>query len=267
MHVITPLLSYPILLAYFSGADNYTWVYFRNGKRQLLAKPLVYFEQRLPGFIRIHKTALVNPAFVVDVEPPPRPKMAAAIRLQDGTMLPVSRRRWASVLATLQTVRSGFSDTSLDLTPMGAPALSNAMPPIQLLAILEGDARLLAEHCLNQLGLAYCLQTAQAGDDLTQALRHVPDDEWPALVLIDARTDCANCLRSVETIKGDPRLRIIPVVWLNGQDDCSDQAYQLDVNSVVAVPEEPDAFVRVLSQLFNYWFFLAQFPVSSRTYA
>ena len=63
MQVINPLLSHPVLLAYFSGADNYSWVYFRNGKRQLLAKPLTYFERQLPDFIRIHKIAVVNPAF------------------------------------------------------------------------------------------------------------------------------------------------------------------------------------------------------------
>lgn len=260
MQVITPLLTYPALLAYFSGADNYTWVYFRNGKRQLLAKPLVYFEKQLPDFIRIHKIALVNPAFVVEVQPPPRPKMAGAVRLQDGTIPPVSRRRWAGALAMLQTSLPVNSVTPARPASGPAQALSNTTPLIRIHAILEGDALLLTEHCLNRLGIRYSLQTTRAGGDLSQAIRQTPDSEWPVLLLIDARTERRNCLLSLETIKRDPRLRVIPVIWLNTPTDSSSQAYELDANSVVTVSEAPDAFVRVLTQLFHYWLFIVRLP-------
>lgn len=255
MHVINPLLSYPILLAYFVGADNYTWVYFRNGKRQLLAKPLVYFEQRLPDFIRIHKTALVNPAFVADIQPPPRPKMAATVQLQDGTVLPVSRRRWPTVLATLQPP-AGPTGMASETDP----SLSEAMPPISIYAVLEGDGLLLTRHCLDQLGLRYDLHVTKAGDSLVQALRRLPEVEWPVLLLIDARRDRANCLSSLDALKRDPHLRAIPIIWLNAQSDCSDQVYQLNANSVVALSEQPDALVRALTQLFQYWLFVVQLP-------
>lgn len=260
MQVINPLLSYPALLAYFSGADNYTWVHFRNGKRQLLAKPLAYFEKQLPDFIRIHKTALINPAFVADVQPPPRSKMAGAVRLLDGTVLPVSRRRWAGALATLQTMVPIDAVASVSVASATTQASSNAAPLIRIHAILDGDALLLTEHCLNRLGLHYSLQTTRAGDDLAQAIRQTPDGEWPVLLLIDARTARTNCLLSLETIKRDPRLRVIPVIWLNTPTDSSSQAYRLDANSVVTVSEAPDAFVRVLTQLFHYWLFVVQFP-------
>ena len=260
MQVITPLLSYPALLAYFSGADNYTWVYFWNGKRQLLAKPLAYFEKQLPDFIRIHKIALVNPAFVADVQPPPRPKMAGAVRLQDGTILPVSRRRWAGALTLLQTMMPIGAATTARLASATSQALHKATPIIRIHAILEGDALLLTEHCLNRLELNYSLQTTRAGGDLSQTIRQIPDSEWPVLLLIDARTERTNCLLSLETIKRDPRLRVIPVIWLNTPTDSSSQAYELDANSMVTVSEEPDAFVHVLTQLFHYWLLTVQFP-------
>jgi CheY-like chemotaxis protein len=262
VRVINPLLSYPALLAYFSGADNYTWVYFRNGKRKLVAKPLAYFEKQLPGFVRIHKTALINPAFVADIEPPPRPKMAGAVRLQDDTLLPVSRRRWAAVLTTLQTaIPTGLAMPVVTaVLPTDPPSVAPPAPPIRIEAILTGDALLLTEQCLNRMGVNYRLQATGVAADLPRILRQTPDGEWPALILMDARTDRAGCLLCLETIKGDPRLRIIPVIWLNAAADSADQAYRLDANSVVSVSAEPCAFVRVLSQLFHYWLFIVQFP-------
>ena len=79
---ISDLIRQPDLLSYLTGANNYTWVQFRSGKRVLLSKSLTYFADQLPNFVRIHKTALINPACVVDLQPPPRPKMAAAVQMQ-----------------------------------------------------------------------------------------------------------------------------------------------------------------------------------------
>lgn len=93
MPFITQLLEHPSLLAYFSGTNNYTWLQFRNGERRLLAKPLTYFEERLPAFIRVHKTALVNPSCVTGVQHPARTKMPGYVQMYDGAELPVSRRR------------------------------------------------------------------------------------------------------------------------------------------------------------------------------
>ena len=113
MQFISQLLEHPSLLAYFSGASNYTWLQFQNGERRLLAKPLVYFEERLPGFIRVHRTALVNPACVVSIQQPPRPKMSGSVRMHDGIELPVSRRRWNDVVQLLQTTLDETNPTGV----------------------------------------------------------------------------------------------------------------------------------------------------------
>ncbi len=69
---INESIHQPALLLYLTGANNYTWLQFQSGKRVLLAKSLTYFTERLPQFVRVHKTALINPAYVTELEPPLR---------------------------------------------------------------------------------------------------------------------------------------------------------------------------------------------------
>ncbi len=257
MQVINALLSHPILLAYFSGADNYTWVHFRNGKRQLLAKPLAYFEKQLPGFVRVHKIALVNPVVVADIQPPPRPKMPGAVYLHDGTRLPISRRRWMAVLTALQVANPPGAAVPL---PASMQQEAHVLPPVTILARLAGDAHLLTEQCLLELGIAFDLKITKTASELVHELYQTPNQEWPVLILLDARTERTYNLACLETLKRDPHLRVIPVIWLTNQTDNADQVYQLDANSVVAVTNEPNSFVRVLSQVMHYWLFVVQLP-------
>jgi len=261
VQLISQLLEHPSLLAYFSGANNYTWLQFRSGERRLLAKPLVFFEERLPDFIRIHKTALVNPACVASVHQPPRPKMAGAVRLHDGTKLPVSRRRWQEVVQLLQSDYT-LADTTEVSLPEG-PSEENQLEPyntplLPVQAIMTGDTLLLTQQCISELGMPYTLQHTKRGAELASALLLSPPEEWPVLILIDARTNKADSILTLQTLKTHPRLRVIPVIWLVAPGDNMMQAYLLDANSVVSVPEEPTSFVRVLKQLFHYWLTIVQ---------
>ncbi|GAB4005182.1 hypothetical protein GCM10028808_04450 [Spirosoma migulaei] len=255
MLLIHQLLEQPSLLAYFIGADNYAWLQFRSGERRLLAKPLIYFEERLPSFIRIHKTALINPTCIAHIQQPPRPKMAGSVRLVDGTELPVSRRRWRQVAQFLQT---GSVPVQVDSSPLAIQADLNEVTPLQIQVIMSGDTLLLTEQCLRELGVPYVLQSAKIGSELASALLLSPSIQWPKLILIDSRLNRTDSLLTLQTLKGNARLRAIPVIYLIPPTENMMQAYQLDANSVVVVPDDPSALARILNQVVDYWLRIVQ---------
>lgn len=260
MQFISQLLEHPSLLAYFSGASNYTWLQFQNGERRLLAKPLVYFEERLPGFIRVHRTALVNPACVVSIQQPPRPKMSGSVRMHDGIELPVSRRRWNDVVQLLQTTLDETNPTGVvrNGLPGFAERVSYVPPELVVLTVMAGDALLLTRDCINALGLNCRLQHVKLGAELVSALLLDPAHKRPALILLDARTNRPDRILTLRALKSHALLRAIPVVWLAAPGDDSMQVYALDANSVVVVGDGSASFVRAIEQLCRYWLMVVQ---------
>jgi len=259
---ISQILEHPSLIAYFSGASNYTWLQFRNGERRLLSKSLTYFEEQLPAFVRIHKTALVNPTCVVGMEAPPRPKMAGMVRMHDGTELPVSRRRWDDVARLLQA-RLDESEVQVDEPSVAAKRAANpnstALPPV-VLAVMTGDALLLARECINSLGLNCQLQHVDSGAALANSLLLAPSDQRPALIILDARTNRSDRMLTLRSLKSHHQLRAIPVVWLAAPGEDTMQAYVLNANSVVVISDGLVSFTRVIEQLCQYWLTLVQLP-------
>lgn len=263
MQFISQILEHPSLIAYFSGASNYTWLQFRNGERRLLSKSLTYFEEQLPGFVRIHKTALVNPACVVGTEAPPRPKMAGIVRMHDGTELPVSRRRWEDVARLLQA-RLDESEVSGDELSVAAQTVSQpdlpVSPPVVVLAVMTDDALLLARERISSLGLNLRLQHVDMGASLANSLLLGPPDQRPALIILDARTNRPDRILTLRSLKSQSQLRAIPVVWLAAPGEDTMQAYALNANSVVVISEGPVSFTRAIEQLCQYWLTLVQLP-------
>lgn len=81
------------------GESNYTRIFMEGGKPVLVSKTLVEFEELLRdlGFLRVHKTHLVNIDCVKSIEKNGDTKLL----LNDGTIVPVSRRRKAEVIESL----------------------------------------------------------------------------------------------------------------------------------------------------------------------
>lgn len=263
MQFISELLEQPVLLAYFVGANNYTWLHFRNGEQRLLAKPLTYFEQRLPTFVRVHKTALVNPVCVAHVVPPPRPKMNGAVRMRDGMELAVSRRRWPQVASLLQP--GDVDEVELAIKPLaeeqpaGQPVPYTA-PPLVMLVVMTGDALLLTRECIDRLNVSCVLHPVESGAELANELLTGRMKERPALIVLDARTKRPDRISALRTLKSRPRLRSIPVIWLTQPGDDTMPIYELDANSVVVIPREPTSFARIIERLCRYWLTVAQLP-------
>ncbi|KAB7730151.1 hypothetical protein F5984_13290 [Rudanella paleaurantiibacter] len=89
-------------ITYLRAEGNYCYVYARPFIRPILcATPLAGFAQQLPGFLRPHKSYLVNPQHVDAFEQRPENTKCYRLRLRGGVVLPVARRRIGYTVAEL----------------------------------------------------------------------------------------------------------------------------------------------------------------------
>lgn len=88
-----PFVLSSILCVHADG--NYSWVYLDNGKRHLTSLTLKWFECRLPGFVRIHRSELINPYHIEKVRT--IQVDGYSVELSNGMSLDVARRRSALV--------------------------------------------------------------------------------------------------------------------------------------------------------------------------
>lgn len=82
-------------IEYIEGLGNYTIVHLSGQKPLLVAVTLKRLTERLPTFLRIHKSTLVNPAYIVGYQS--RQVGTSFIRLSKDRVLPISRRRVAEL--------------------------------------------------------------------------------------------------------------------------------------------------------------------------
>jgi two-component system LytT family response regulator len=81
--------------AYLKASDSYCFVVFPTGSTQIRSRPMKHFSKPLleNGWCRIHKSYLVNPDFVQNIS-----EDRDSIYLQNGTILPISRRNRTQVI-------------------------------------------------------------------------------------------------------------------------------------------------------------------------
>ncbi|GAA4464340.1 hypothetical protein GCM10023189_43460 [Nibrella saemangeumensis] len=89
-------------IIWIEGYGNYTKVHFLSGETSLITQTLKWFERNLGNFIRINKSALVNPLHIDWLEQPS--PNHAAICLFNGIELILSRRRIKPIVARLKTL-------------------------------------------------------------------------------------------------------------------------------------------------------------------
>ena len=87
----------------------------------------------------------------------------------------------------------------------------------------------------------------------------------PAVVLLDLKMPRVDGLEVLRQMKGDPQLRMIPVVVMTSsrEDKDLDASYQLGVNAYVVKPVKFDEFVNAVRQLGAFWAVLNQPPVQA----
>lgn len=83
-------------IVWLEGEANYTRVHCLDGSYKMITQPLLWFERKL-GFVRIHRSAIVNPQFIAEFWQ--KKSRAGWVKLTNGQTLPVSRSRLEATAA------------------------------------------------------------------------------------------------------------------------------------------------------------------------
>ncbi|GAB4018076.1 response regulator transcription factor [Spirosoma koreense] len=271
MSVIKPALQHPEQIAYFAGASNYCWLYFQNGEKKLLAKPISYLESQLPDFIRIHKTVLINPACVKSLHQPARKKMAGQVCLDNGETFPVSRRRLTEVIERLQNHQSAnqyaIRTTGATVLPDVPAVVPVSLPATTSIWLVTDNAEKagLTKKLVRQNWPTYQFHSVQQSSALPELLRQLPKSDYPALLLLDATTATRERLNTLQKLKEDKAFGTIPVILLVlPTDQLVIDGYQQQANSVVAMPPEPIRFEQMIDRICRFWLQVVTLPRANR---
>ena len=92
-------------------------------------------------------------------------------------------------------------------------------------------------------------------------------EELPEVVLLDLKLPKVDGLEVLEAIRGDERMKLVPVVVLTTSDTEQDmeRCYALGANSYVRKPVDFRDFVEAVQHLGLYWILYNQRPPGPRT--
>jgi chemotaxis family two-component system response regulator Rcp1 len=138
--------------------------------------------------------------------------------------------------------------------------------PIQILLVEDnpGDARLAVE-ALKESKVCNSLYHVEDG---VQAMRFLRRQEeyagmpLPDLILLDLNLPRRDGREVLEEIKGDPELRIIPVVVLTTSAAERDllKTYHLHANAYIVKPIDLDQFIEIVHAIEGFWFSVVKLP-------
>ncbi len=99
------LVKLPIeTITLLEGQGNYTCIYMRNGFKYLICKTLKSLSPLLGcKFIRVHKSFIVNPNYVVRVE-----RRDRLIRMQCGNLAAINKRKINEIIEILVECQQGY---------------------------------------------------------------------------------------------------------------------------------------------------------------
>ncbi|WP_041616535.1 LytTR family transcriptional regulator DNA-binding domain-containing protein [Spirosoma linguale] len=87
----------PQQILYLIGHVNYSLIYMTTNEVILVCGTLKQFARKWPHFLRVHKTALINPAYLRAFKPATKATLPSYITMQDDTRLKIARRRLPTV--------------------------------------------------------------------------------------------------------------------------------------------------------------------------
>lgn len=105
------------------------------------------------------------------------------------------------------------------------------------------------------------------GQALIERLRDMDDHaQRPGLVLLDLNMPRKDGRQALAEIKGDPRLRHVPVIVLTTSKAEEDvfRSYNLGASGFIAKPVTFDGLVAVMTAIGEYWFELVEPPTAQR---
>jgi CheY-like chemotaxis protein len=126
----------------------------------------------------------------------------------------------------------------------------------------------LALHALRKRKVANTIHIARDGAEALEFLfcegKYADRDirRTPSLVLLDLKLPLVDGLEVLARVKGDARIRHVPVVVLTSSREERDlvESYQLGVNSYIVKPVNFDQFSAAIEQLELYWVLLNERP-------
>ena len=271
MSTISDAIYYPALITHLTGFSNYSWLHFCDGKKELIAKPLRFFEERLPAFLRIHKTALINPYYIQDYKPPLRSKMAGSVHLRGGTVLPVGRRRWGQIAESLPELSTAAAPAALTDSEgylLNLPGEIFGESPFsgtssQAFVVMGDELRALL---LRQLVAEKWPQWTMLFFDTPLALKNALVEsakaDLPALVILDGGKETGDILSVLRFIKSNSTFRAVPTLLTapSGNISLIDKGHLLGANSVVPQPADYYQFMQVFEKVLRYWLYMVSAP-------
>jgi CheY-like chemotaxis protein len=111
--------------------------------------------------------------------------------------------------------------------------------------------------------IVICRDGAEALDYLYRRGAHEGvEARDPAVVLLDLKLPKVDGLEVLAAVKGDPRLRVVPIVMLTSSREESDlvRSYELGVNAFVVKPVGFNDFFAAIQDLGIFWAVLNEPP-------
>ena len=150
-------------------------------------------------------------------------------------------------------------------------AVPNALRPIRILLVEDnaGDVELIRDtldqsHVL--LDLSVVVEGVHASDFLNRRGAY-ESAQRPDLILLDLNLPRRSGLEMLQEIKGDPQLRLIPVVVLTSSEAELDivRSYASGANCYVTKPVNLTALQQVVESVKSFWFTIVRLPVAADT--
>jgi CheY-like chemotaxis protein len=128
----------------------------------------------------------------------------------------------------------------------------------------EGDV-LMTREAFDHYRIANTLHVVADGEQAIQFVRRAgdySDAPVPGLIMLDLNLPRRGGLEVLEEIKGDPDLRLIPVVILTTSQAEEDivRSYSLHANAYVTKPVDFDRFMEVIRQIDNFFITVVKLP-------
>ena len=146
----------------------------------------------------------------------------------------------------------------------------NKRPLNIMVAENDEDDRALVKFAFAECKLPNSIHFVEDGEQLLDYLNHRSPYEDPAnstrpdLILLDLDMPRMNGHEALKEIKGDPKLRSIPVVIFTTSKATQDinSTYNMGANSFIVKPVTYDGLIEVMNALAEYWFEITELPLA-----
>jgi len=129
----------------------------------------------------------------------------------------------------------------------------------------NADDILIAKRAFKECDIRNKVYVTYDGDEAIQFLRKedkYKDVPTSGLVILDLNMPKVDGFEVLETIKGDDKLKSIPIIVLTSSSRPEDieRAYKLGCNSFIVKPVSYEDFIEAVMEIKRYWLSLSKLP-------